>query len=238
VPNAKLTATFAVAILIALAFAAAPAFARSGPEFYIEGSPLAGSETIESQASGNQVLKATGVLVECTSVQLASSKILEGAPGTGEQTLKYGGCEEKSTEGKTATGCEARTKGGTSAGVIETVALKSELGFKAATGSEILTLFAPKVGTEFVAIEFKGANCYLNETKVNGSVALENPASESVKDVLTAPATAIKKVFTCEGTEAAKPKLTVTGGFTATYSGKAEVWLNGANTGNSWGTKE
>jgi hypothetical protein len=237
----KLTGVAAVAIVALFAVTASSALARTGPRFYVGGALLGAVESIEAQAEGNQVLTASGVEIECTGVSVEAATIENpapaGSPGKDAETLVYSGCTYK---GKTAAECEARTKGGGTAGQIKTVALTSELVFQATTGTATDTLFKPG-GTEFVSIEFKGTSCPLTETKVKGSVAVENTTAnegkEEVEDVLTAPNPAITAVFTAGGVET-KPKLTVTGGFVATYAGKAKVKLSGANVGKKWGVKE
>jgi hypothetical protein len=231
----KPTVAATVALVALFAVAASSAFARTGPRFYVEGSLLGATESIEAQAQGSQVLTATGVEIECSEATGEGfGSIFVSNPGTAEGTAAYTGCTYK---GKTAAECEARTKGGGTPGQIKTLALIAELGFKATTGTETVTLVKPKVGTEFVSVEFKGTSCPLTETKVSGSVAIETEAVENVNDVLTAPATAIKQVFNAAGVET-KPKLTVTGGFAATYIGKDEVWVTGSNVGKKWGVKE
>jgi hypothetical protein len=231
----KLTGMAAVAIVALFGVTASSAFARTEPQWLVEAVPLSGTESIEAKGVGAQVLTATGVEVECSGMSGQNGNIIiGGSPGTDEEVLVYSNCTYK---GKTAAQCEATTKGGGSPpGVIKTNLLSSELGFKAATGTETLTLFKPKPpATEFVSIEFKGTSCPLTETKVNGSVAVENPPTEGVFDVFTAPGVAIKQFFNATGVVTAKPKLTVTGGFVATYAGKVEVWLNGVNVGKKWG---
>jgi hypothetical protein len=230
VRSVKLPGAAAVVVFAVLA-AASSAFGGTGPEFLIEGSLLPSTESIEAQGSSSQALTSTGVALECSGVSLEGGNLFATNPGTDEETLVYSGC---TYQGKTAAECEARTKAGGTAGQIKTVALASELGYKAATGPDALTLFRPKVGTEFVSVEFKGTSCPLTETKVKGSVAVENESVENVNEVLTAPAVAINKFFNAAGVET-KPKLTVTGGFTATYAGKVEVWLSGASKGKPWG---
>jgi hypothetical protein len=235
----KLIGVAAVAVVVLFAVAASSAFARTGPRFYVEGALLGANESIESQAKGTQILAATGVEVECAGVSLepGTGKLLTGNPGTNEETLLYSGCVYK---GKTAAQCEA--KSGIIKEQIKTKLLDSELVFKAAIGTETDTLFKPAAPPEFATIKFAGTECPLAETKVNGSVAVENTTAnepkEDVKDVLTAPAVAIKKVFNAAGNVETKPKLTVTGGFVATYSGQVEVWLTGANEKKKWGVKE
>jgi hypothetical protein len=229
----KLIGVAAVAIMALFAVTASSALARTGPRFYVAGSLLGASESIESQAKGSQILEATGVAIECTGLSLEGGKLLTGNPGTDEETLVFDGCTYK---GKTAAECEA--KSGVVAGQIKAENLQSELVYTAKTGGVIATLLK---GVS-VTIKFIGPNCPIVETKVMGSVAVENTTAnepkEDVKDVLTAPTIAIKKVFNAAGNVETKPKLTVTGGFVATYSGQAEVWLTGANEGKKWGVKE
>jgi hypothetical protein len=229
----KLTAVAAIAIVAAFAVAASSALAS--PRFYVEGALLGSTEPIEAQANGNQVLTANGVGVECTALSLEGATIFPSNPGSGEETVVYSGC---TFEGRTAAECEARTKGGGTAQQVKTVALSSELGYRAATGEETLTLFRPKAGTTFVSIEFKGTNCPLTETKVTGSVAAENDPVQKVNEELTFPAVAINRFFNAAGTETAKPKLTVTGGLPTRYKGRVEVRLTGGNVGLNWGVKE
>jgi hypothetical protein len=233
--SVKLTGVAAMTLVALLAVTASSALARTGPRFYVEGTLLGATQSVESNALGAQVLSFTGVELECSAMSLEGGNLLATNPGTGEETLVYSGCTFK---GKTAAECEVRTKGGGTAGQLKTVQLASELVFRTQVGPETDTLFKPKSGTEFVSIEFKGTSCPLPQTRVNGSVAVENEATEHITEVLTAPASSIHSVWNAAGTVQTRPKLTVAGGFTATYEGKAEVWLTGAEVGKKWGIKE
>jgi hypothetical protein len=230
----KLLVGAAMAMFAVLAVSASAAMA-AGPVFSVEGVGLAWSESIEAEASGAQVLTASSVELECSTVSATGSPALKGTePGTDTETLTYGGCIRKAHST-----CEARTKGGSEAGVISTKALKSELAYPTKTpGEKTDTVFEPSSGKVFVEIELKGTECgSITSGAVEGSVAVENEEGEREVQTLTAPATPITKVFNEAGTEK-KVGLKAFGFLTASYVGKDKIKLTEYNRGRKWGAVE
>lgn len=266
----KLVGLAAVAVIALFAVAASSASARTGPKFVGCKNVGAGNGTFEDSAcqkaggskewetfnitgpeaikvsGGAQKLSATGIKIECSGLSAENATIEDtGGLGLDAETLVYTGCKSENVVG-TSENCEARTESGTVAGEIKTDPLKSELGYQeAAPALATATLFAPKVGTEFVSIELKvesgktGKCPATNKFQVTGTVAVEAEALKAfnVTDALTAPKPALKHFFPATGADK-KPELKVTGGFTATYSGKANISLNGTNAGDAWGLEE
>jgi hypothetical protein len=198
---------------------------------------------ITAAANGTQKLSSTGVTINCTALKLgAGAKLLGGEPGTDEEIITYEKC---SVEGFPL--CKINGKNAGEA-TITTNLLKSTLVFETKAAAEAktaptLSLFEPKVGTQFVEIEFSGTCPATGKLKVLGKVLAKNVNGESHIETgeLEAPPTAIKKYFTNPGaTEhkfSATEELHLEGIFNlpATYSGKATVKLK--ETGFDWWIK-
>ncbi len=231
----KLLGASAMAVFALFAVTVSSAFATTGPRFFVAGSALSGSETISAEASGAQVLSASSIEIECPTVSATGGEIKGTEPGTDGETLVYGGCKDK-----TKPGCEARTKGGGTAGQIATNALSSEVYYQESTPNEFTdTVFTPASGTTFVEIEMKTVteSCpVISSATVEGSVAVEDETGEREVQTLTAPKTPIKEVFTASGA-GVKVGLKAFGFVEAKYIGKDKVKLSGTKKGSVWGVK-
>lgn len=228
-------AAMATALLAATVAESALA-AEGNPFFGVEGAALTGTEAVEASATSNQVLKGTGLTIECKKVAAnAGSQLL--TEGLNEETLKYTEC---AVPGKAA--CEVRSvKGSEKApvGTIETEALKSRLEWltKAAAEEENVsatgTLFEPATGEAglFVELELAGCGLLNGKHKVSGEVLVENEASaaEAEAHTLTAPTTALKHYWRNEGGSAKEKTVhtfEVTPFGTSVYSGTSSVKLS------------
>lgn len=232
----KLVGLAVAAVVALLVVGAASAFAGENPEFYVGSSPLSSSETIEAEANGTQVLKATGIEIDCTGVTAIGGVVKPGSPGTDTESLKYTGCTVKGHESE----CVAKTEGGSEPGVIQTQKLVSKLAFKTAKSAEeksaasngTVTVFEPEAGASeaFVKIELTGTNCgFVPETStVKGSVVVTNVQAtnteSSAKEVQELSAEGGEKYFTNPGAKETKAKLTAFG-LSASYKGKSKVKL-------------
>jgi hypothetical protein len=112
---------------------------------------------------------AAALLLSSKGKLLSGARIIGGIPGTAEGT----GVLESVKVDKPAN-CEVKQAGG-SAGVIQTVSLKSEIveGASAEKGNgEVDILGTPKTGTTYATFEFIGSSCVLKGTSlaVAGSV--------------------------------------------------------------------
>lgn len=228
--SARRAGLVAIGAFLSFAVAASPAVAVTGPQFFIAGTPLAGSETLSLVQEGAQVLAGNGEELECSTVSASGGEIKGTEPGTASFTLVYGGCHMK---GKTPAECEARTKGGSTPEQIKTKALNGELVKASKTPGGPVDLLVKPASGNFAEIEFKGTNCTQTSVTVSGSVAFEDEEGEHVEDVLKAPSTPIKNVYTESGTET-KVSLKAFGFLEATYTGKDKVRLAGGAAGDQW----
>lgn len=234
----RLVAMAAVATMVLFAVVSASASAAGSPGFEVNGSALGygSSDGFTAEANGTQVLKATGVEIDCTGVGVKSgAEIIGDTPGQDKESLRYTGCTVKSHEST----CTAKTEGGTENGVIETQSLVSKLAFKSAKSAEegsagsngTVTVFEPEAGASepFVKISLTGTCGFVPESSVvKGSVVVTNIQatnnSSSAKETQEISAEGSEKYFTNPGAEEHKSKLTAFG-LSASYKGKVHLTL-------------
>ena len=238
-----------VAVLALSAVMAASAFgATKNPMFQVEGTPIAAGEEvgITASAGGNQVLKATGLTIECTNLSASATSVLLSG-GLNKEALIYGGCF---VPGKACEVSSFSINGTQSAiGKIETWGLNSKLEWLTKAGAEAEdlkqtgTLFEPaeeNVKKEKLFAELEVTSCGLanGKHKASGEVLVENePGGTNANQAshsLVAPATALKTYWRNEtgtATEHAVSLFKVTPFGTATYSGTNNVKLG---SGLNW----
>jgi hypothetical protein len=201
---------FAVLVLSGVATATASA----APEYFIDHTKVAGTETTTAKQSGTAKLTSTlngsEVLIECTSGS-GTGKIEPGGKSTA--SIKYEGCSMSKPAGCKLTAAEAKE--------IKPTGLVDQL---AGTTGAFTDSFSPASGTEFVAIAFEKCTSTLNNGShvVSGCAAAKASEAENVIGTLEFPATV--------------------GGCTLSFAGNAamitardEVELSGPNKGGTFG---
>jgi hypothetical protein len=249
----KLVGMLAAAVFAAMSAMASAAFAveKNNPFYEVETVPFeSGTESVTGKQKNVQTLTGNGEEIQCQQLKATGSPQIEGfakpAAGKNKETLEYSECKVTSTG---SSNCEARTKGGGTAGTIDTKSLESKLVYESKSGAEnetgnTETLFKPTTGN-FVELEFKvesgktGTCPSVTEVTVSGSVALENinGSTEEKTKVLKAPSSPIAKVYENTATEnghEVKVSLKAFGFLPATYVGESEVELSGTKAGNKW----
>jgi hypothetical protein len=196
---------------------------KAGQEHPLEGRQN-GTQTLVVKSGSNTST------IKCNKMTLNSGKVLGSnapEPGTAEATLAYRECEEEGN--KT---CEINKEAGGSA-KITTHALKAKLVYSSLIGAEkeneaeTDTLFEPKEGTTFVALEL-GAACKVKGiNSFEGKVLAENihAAEHLAEHELNFKA---GKYWTNEAGKSVEHSvgaLKSSGGAELTISGKISIWI-------------
>jgi hypothetical protein len=236
-----------VAIFAISAVAVASASANEGPFYKVKGVRLASGSTkpIAAKALTNQVLVGNilgiATTITCKEVKVQGTPVIEGSntwePGKSKETLRYTECTQSGLGGS----CEVTNKEVVTNPVINTLAWSTS----SLTSGNILILFKPAAGAEFVDIKFTGS-CLVTDAKVTGSVAAEarskgvavavgaEPAEAAAGNEVNLPATQIKEVFVSTsatvmtketvGLEFAGKASTITGASEVTVGSPAEAY--------------
>jgi hypothetical protein len=185
-----LLAAFAMSAIVATGAQASAAvqgpFYKTEPVATLERLLTGKTAAVEAEASGAQVLTASGVVVSCTETNLAGTSVLNGSTGENAgkstETVEYKAC---SVSGNGA-GCTVTTP-------IKTAALVNELGYASKVSAtegagQLYTIFKPKTGVTFATLKFasvctkKGSIAVEVGTGSNGIIAEDlNEAGEKVE---------------------------------------------------------
>jgi hypothetical protein len=207
--RARLGLLSLIAVLSALAVLSSTASAAIKFEWKVGGEILKAAESKEFTVTADgHTFDFTGTAAGASVLLLSTeigvepgAKIIGGKPGTNEETVVFKGV----TVDKPAK-CVVETDGGSVAGEVKTVPLKTEI-VESDTTHEPLILFQPKAGTTFVNLLFlnKGTEeCVLKNilAAVTGNILAEPlPAlTETVNGHLVFPEPALKTFVLSNGT--------------------------------------
>jgi hypothetical protein len=187
----------AAAIVAVLAIGAVGTASASAAEWKVGGSTFTGKKTINkaTKTIENYTLTAAGVTITCTGLEVAGGFIEEPATN-GAEHLVFTGCKASGV-------CTVAT-------TLTTNAVKST----ATAGSPVKILFEPTSGTNFITIEFTGAECSLKGKKeTTGKVTCTAPgaATSQVEQELACNSTGELKLGTNAATFKGKGDLTLEG---------------------------
>jgi hypothetical protein len=158
-----------MAVFAFSAVASAVASATEGPFYKVNGATLASGATRLLLATAKEKFtlesKNANISIICTGLtlpeagQMQIQGVAAGNGGTSKEVLEFTGC--------TVTGngeCEVENK------KIKTAPVTNTLGYgNASRTGQVLVLFQPETGTNFVTVKFTGAGCKFKETNVEGT---------------------------------------------------------------------
>jgi hypothetical protein len=211
---ARTTKLVICALAVLVVSGVATASASAAPEYFINGTKLAGTETISSTQVGTAKLTSTlngsEVLIECAK-GTNTGKIETGGKSTA--AVKYETCSMSKPAGCKLTAAEAKE--------INTAALVDQL---AGTTGAFTDEFRPASGTEFVAIAFEKCTSTLNNGShvVSGCAAAAASEAEQVTGTLKFQATVSGCTLAFAGNA-------------ATITAEDDVTLSGTNKGKTFG---
>lgn len=186
--RARLVLLSLVAVMSVGAMAASAASAAINFEWRVAGAKLEPGHSVEFTVNNDSkkfdlhgtVAGAASLLLSTAVAVLPGANIKGGIPGTNEEIAVFSGVTVDNPAN-----CGVLQAGG-SAGVVQTVPLKTEIVEGAVAGvgnNEVDILFIPKTGTTFATFELTGASCLLKTqiAPVSGSVlALALPQKSEV----------------------------------------------------------
>lgn len=220
----------ALVACLALTAVAGASAAQAAVHWNVNGSTLAGSETV-SVSGGPWTLNGTtlGTTVELTAeaIKCGSTCTISGA-GESAGTLQYTGVKVVKPAN-----CTAGNPGKT-AGTITTNSLKDQIIMDPNNAAgPVFDKFSPASGTKFVEIEFHGALCALDELAlpVEGTAGGQSPNATGVEKVEQSLS------FGSSQQSTSNSALTLGGG-SVTLGGTAINKLSGANLGKAFGATE